>query len=68
MSADLVTKLMNTIGMAPSLPKTYKVAVFESKGTPLVFKDFDLKLPENGEVCSPGSKNFFEMLLLDAHQ
>ena len=33
-----------------SLPKTYKAAVFEKKGEPLVFKQLDLKLPQPGEI------------------
>jgi len=37
--------------MAPaSLPKEYKVAVFESKGAPLTFKTVKLELPKPGEV------------------
>ncbi|KAI9783234.1 MAG: hypothetical protein M1839_004074 [Geoglossum umbratile] len=36
--------------MAQSLPKTYKAAVFESKGAPLVIKDLPLELPKAGEV------------------
>lgn len=36
--------------MAPSLPKDYKVALFESKGAPLTFKQVKLELPKTGEV------------------
>lgn len=36
--------------MAPSLPKTYKAAVLDDKGTKLVLKDVDLKLPGPGQV------------------
>lgn len=36
--------------MAPSLPKTYKAAIIESKGANLAIKDFDLKEPGKGEV------------------
>lgn len=32
------------------LPKTYKAAVFESKGAKLTIKDIDLELPEAGQV------------------
>lgn len=34
----------------PSLPKTYKAAVFESKDAKLTIKDIDLKEPEKGQV------------------
>lgn len=33
-----------------SLPKEYKVAVFESKGGPLKFKNVKLELPKDGQV------------------
>lgn len=33
-----------------SLPKTYKAAVFEKAGQPLVFRDIDLKQPEAGQI------------------
>jgi len=36
--------------MASQLPKDYKVAVFESKGAPLTFKQVKLELPKTGEV------------------
>ncbi|KAG6368842.1 hypothetical protein INS49_003058 [Diaporthe citri] len=36
--------------MAPSLPKTYRAAVLDDKGTKLVLKDIDLKLPGPGQV------------------
>lgn len=32
------------------LPKTYKAAVFEEKGKPLVIKDIELKKPEDGQI------------------
>ena len=32
------------------LPKTYKAAVFESRGAPLTIKNVELKLPEPGQV------------------
>lgn len=34
--------------MAPSLPKSYKAAYFESKGNKLALKDVELKQPEPG--------------------
>jgi len=33
-----------------SLPKTYKAAVFESRGAPLTIREVELKLPEPGQV------------------
>ncbi len=33
-----------------SLPKTYKAAVFEKNGGPLVLKDIELKHPEEGQI------------------
>lgn len=36
--------------MSPSLPKTYKAAVFEKAGAPLTIKEVELKLPSPGEV------------------
>src|SRR4051812_7408709 len=35
---------------SPSLPKTYKAAVFESTGAPLTLKDLPLKMPKPGQV------------------
>ncbi|KKY33253.1 putative alcohol dehydrogenase [Diaporthe ampelina] len=36
--------------MAPSLPQTFRAAVLDGKGTKLVLKDIDLKLPGPGQV------------------
>ncbi|KAI9770395.1 MAG: hypothetical protein M1840_003281 [Geoglossum simile] len=36
--------------MDPTLPKTYKAAVFESKDAPLVLRDLPLEPPKAGEV------------------
>lgn len=36
--------------MGSDLPKEYKVAIFESKGAPLTFKNVPLELPKDGEV------------------
>lgn len=33
-----------------SLPKEYKVAIFESKGAPLTFKQVPMEKPEPGHV------------------
>ncbi|KAJ1025237.1 hypothetical protein NDA16_002741 [Ustilago loliicola] len=33
-----------------SLPKTYKAAIFEEVGKPLVFRDLELKHPEEGQI------------------
>lgn len=42
--------LKQAVGMASSLPKSYKAAVFEKKGQPLTFKDVELKEPGDGEI------------------
>lgn len=39
--------------MPLQLPKDYKVALFESKGAPLTFKQVKLELPKAGEVRVP---------------
>ena len=49
-SLPSVSSLKQAVGMASSLPRTYKAAVFEKKGEPLVFKDVDLKEPGEGEI------------------
>lgn len=49
-ATEAVNKITNTISTM-SLPKTYKAAVFEEKGKPLVFKQFDLTPAPKGEVC-----------------
>lgn len=36
--------------MAPSLPKTYKAASFESQGSNLTLKDVDLQEPGKGQI------------------
>lgn len=36
--------------MAPNLPKSYKAAVFESKGQPLTIKEVPLEQPKEGQV------------------
>jgi Zn-dependent alcohol dehydrogenase len=36
--------------MNTTLPKTFKAAVFESKGAPLVIRELPLELPKAGEV------------------
>lgn len=38
--------------MGSDLPKDYKVAVFESKGAPLTFKQVPLEMPKDGEVTT----------------
>lgn len=42
--------LKQAVGMASSLPKSYKAAVFEKKGQLLTFKDVELKSPGDGEI------------------
>lgn len=40
----------SAVGMAPTLPKTYKAAVFEKANEKLTIKDVELKQPEEGQV------------------
>ena len=55
MSQQLLSNIIpesikTTFGMAPSLPKTYKAAVFKAKGEKLTIEDQELKEPVAGEV------------------
>ena len=36
--------------MAPSLPKSYKAAIFKEKGAPLTIEEVELKHPGEGEI------------------
>lgn len=36
--------------MAPTLPKTYKAAVFKEANAPLTLEDVELKQPVEGEI------------------
>lgn len=36
--------------MAPSLPKTYKAAIFKEANAPLTLEDVELKQPIDGEI------------------
>ena len=36
--------------MAPTLPKTYKAALFKEANGPLVLEDVELKQPEEGQI------------------
>lgn len=36
--------------MSPSLPKTFKAAVFEKMGAPVAIKDLDMREPGEGEI------------------
>jgi hypothetical protein len=44
------TEAKTATTMPGQLPKDYKVAIFESKGAPLTFKQVPLELPKAGEV------------------
>lgn len=46
-SVDIIK---STIGMAPSLPKTYKAAVFKKANEKLTIEDVELRQPEEGQV------------------
>lgn len=45
-----VNTLQTTVGMAPSLPKSYKVAVFTAKDEPLSIEEVALQQPAPGEL------------------
>ena len=45
-----ITGIKTTLGMAPSLPKTFKAAVFKEKGQPFTLEDVELKYPAEGEI------------------
>ena len=36
--------------MSPSLPKTFKAAIFKNVNEPLTFEDVELKEPGDGEI------------------
>ena len=39
-----------SLGMAPSLPKTFKAAIFKKQNGPLEFEELELKEPGEGEI------------------
>ena len=45
-----IDTIKSALRMAPSLPKSYKVAIFEEKDKPLTIKEVDLKEPAAGEL------------------
>jgi len=45
-----VTSIKSTLGMAPSLPKSYTVAMFKAKGEPLSIEEVELQQPAAGEI------------------
>ncbi|MCJ1250849.1 hypothetical protein MMC30_008077 [Trapelia coarctata] len=45
-----VNSIKTTLGMAPSLPKSYKVAMFKAKGEPLSIEEVELQQPAAGEI------------------
>lgn len=54
MTTPVINSITNTLktalNMAPSLPKTYKQAIFKEQGGQLVIEDVELKMPQPGEV------------------
>lgn len=49
-SLPSLNTIKSTVGMAPSLPKTYKAAVFKKANEKLSIEQVDLKEPEEGQV------------------
>lgn len=47
-----VNTVKTTVGMAPSLPKSFKVAVFTAKDEPLSIEEVELQQPAPGELLS----------------
>ena len=47
---SLKSTVKSALNMAPTLPKTYKHAVFKEQGAPLVVEEVELRLPAKGEV------------------
>lgn len=45
--------------MPSSLPKTYKVAVFKEKGSPLTIEERELKQPGDGEVSNVTTYQYY---------
>ena len=45
-----IDSIKPAFGMAPSLPKSYKVAIFEEKDKPLTIKEVEMKEPAAGEL------------------
>lgn len=49
-SLPSIDTIKSTIGMAPTLPKTYKAAIFKKANDKLTIEDVELKQPEQGQV------------------
>jgi hypothetical protein len=47
---NLADTVKGALNMSPSLPKTYRHAVFKEKGAPLTIEEVELKMPGKGEV------------------
>ena len=45
-----VDTIKSAVGMAPSIPKTHKAAMFKEKGGPLHIEEIETKMPKEGEV------------------
>ena len=45
-----IDSVKQAISMAPTLPKTYKAAVFKEANAPLTLEDVELKQPIEGEI------------------
>ena len=45
-----VDTIKSSFGMSPSLPKTYKAAIFKEKNQPLTIEEVELKEPTEGEI------------------
>ena len=45
-----IDTVKSSLGMSPSLPKTYKAAIFKEQNQPLTIEDVELKEPTEGEI------------------
>ena len=46
----IIPSSSSSFGMSPSLPKTYKAAIFKAKNQPLTIEEVELKEPTEGEI------------------
>ena len=49
-SLPSIDSIKASVGMTPNLPKTYKVALFKKANEKLSVEDYELKMPEQGEI------------------
>lgn len=45
-----IDTIRRSLGMAPSIPKNHKAAMFKDKGGPIVVEEIETKEPQEGEI------------------